>query len=160
MMTQKQNMITEDYVSFEVAKLLKDKGFNEPCETSYYTSVSIGDFTKVRPYRDDLIAAPTHQMAIKWLRVVHDVDIEIQANVGMLGVKVYMPYISTYTPYKLDDVDIECGLTEDDVKGRVRQKKRNTRISNKTELIPAHEGFNTYEEAVEVALKYSLEKLI
>lgn len=28
-------MITEDYVSFEVAKLLKDKGFDSPCMGRY-----------------------------------------------------------------------------------------------------------------------------
>lgn len=28
-------MIAEDYVSFEVAKLLKEKGFNEPCRAIY-----------------------------------------------------------------------------------------------------------------------------
>ena len=28
--------ITEDYVSFETAKLLKEKGFNEPCLKEYY----------------------------------------------------------------------------------------------------------------------------
>ena len=28
-------MITEDYVSFETAKLLKEKGFNESCYTYY-----------------------------------------------------------------------------------------------------------------------------
>ena len=28
-------MITEDYVSFEIAKLLKEKGFSEPCYTCY-----------------------------------------------------------------------------------------------------------------------------
>ena len=28
-------MITEDYVSFEAAKLLKEKGFNEPTWTRY-----------------------------------------------------------------------------------------------------------------------------
>ena len=28
-------MITEDYVSFEVAKLLREKGFNEECEYFY-----------------------------------------------------------------------------------------------------------------------------
>lgn len=29
--------ITEDYVSFETAKLLKKKGFDEPCECLYDT---------------------------------------------------------------------------------------------------------------------------
>ena len=28
-------MITEDYVSFETAKLLKEKGFDEPCQYFY-----------------------------------------------------------------------------------------------------------------------------
>jgi hypothetical protein len=28
-------MIKEDYVSFEVAKLLKEKGFNEICRAAY-----------------------------------------------------------------------------------------------------------------------------
>ena len=39
-------MIKEDYVSYEVAKLLKEKGFDEEC--GYFL--------------------PTHQMAMKWLR--------------------------------------------------------------------------------------------
>ena len=29
-------MITEDYVSFETAKLLREKGFDEPTTKSYY----------------------------------------------------------------------------------------------------------------------------
>ena len=29
-------MITEDYVSFETAKLLKEKGFDEPTTGTYY----------------------------------------------------------------------------------------------------------------------------
>jgi len=30
-----RNMITEDYVSFETAKLLKEKGFDKKCFTVY-----------------------------------------------------------------------------------------------------------------------------
>ena len=33
--------ITEDYVSFEIAKLLKEKGFDIPCD-SYYTYFESG----------------------------------------------------------------------------------------------------------------------
>ncbi len=29
-------MITEDYVSFETAKLLKEKGFDDECQKYYY----------------------------------------------------------------------------------------------------------------------------
>lgn len=46
-------MITEDYVSFEIAKLLKEKGFDEECQQYY------GDYE---------YPCPTLQMAMKWLR--------------------------------------------------------------------------------------------
>ena len=35
-------MIAEDYVSFEVAKLLKEKGFDLPCHATYDTAVTGG----------------------------------------------------------------------------------------------------------------------
>lgn len=77
--------ITEDYVSFETAKLLNEKGFDGICETSYYISnvgcenaVSTGDFAKVRPWRSELIPAPTLQMACKWLREVHHIFIQVE----------------------------------------------------------------------------------
>ena len=54
-------MITEDYVSYEVAKLLKEKGFDEMV-ISFYPP---GD-----------IQRPTHQMAMRWLRDVHKLSIE------------------------------------------------------------------------------------
>lgn len=77
--------ITEDYVSFETAKLLNEKGFDGICETSYYISnngcenaVSIGDFAKVRAYRSGLIPAPTLQMACKWVREKHHIFIQVE----------------------------------------------------------------------------------
>lgn len=55
-------MTYEDYCSFEVAKLLKEKGFDGETHTTFdkdgYTQPSI-----------------THQMAMKWLREVHNIDI-------------------------------------------------------------------------------------
>ena len=84
-------MITEDYVSFETAKHLKEKGFDCPCKVWYaeYTSVWGGDPSGDRKYIniqfDDknrfdeyykfLCYAPTLQMAMKWLREVHNIDI-------------------------------------------------------------------------------------
>lgn len=50
-------MIAEDYVSFEVAKLLKEKGFD-------YNGFDYIDF-EGEVIRQD---RPTHQMAMKWLR--------------------------------------------------------------------------------------------
>ena len=65
--------ITEDYVSFETAKLLKEKGFNEPCVYVYRHdgSEDIWDIDK----EDIACQKPTLQMAMKWLREVHNIDI-------------------------------------------------------------------------------------
>lgn len=67
-------MITEDYVSFETAKLLKEKRFNGICETSYNPklgNVLLSNFTQ------DSILAPTIQMAMKWLRKTYNLFINV-----------------------------------------------------------------------------------
>ena len=66
-------MITEDYVSFETAKLLKKNGFNWEVHRSYLVNDNVfipGDINDV-PLRKDAIRIPTLQMAMKWLREVH-----------------------------------------------------------------------------------------
>ena len=57
-------MITEDYVSDEIFKLLKEKGFDDSCCRFVIES----DETYYR-------GAPTLQMAMKWLREAHNIDI-------------------------------------------------------------------------------------
>ena len=94
-------MITEDYVSFETAKLLTEKGFDEPCFAYYYIYNDLeGKCLKLwrkfprRPANTDYLNAPTHQMAMKWLREVHKISIEI-----------------TSTGYNIDnDVEWECDI--------------------------------------------------
>ena len=66
-------MITEDYVSFETANLLKEKRFNWEVHRSYLVNDDVfipGDINDV-PLRKDAIRIPTLQMAMKWLREVH-----------------------------------------------------------------------------------------
>ena len=62
-------MITEDYVSFEVAKLLKEKGFDG--DTSCYYTPDNEKRWGYQHYQDfdkkDRIECPTLQMAMKWL---------------------------------------------------------------------------------------------
>lgn len=73
-------MINEDYVSFETAKLLKEKGFNEYCYGYYYTPkyITHGDFKqKNLELFPDSCSAPTLQMAMKWLREEHNIQIVI-----------------------------------------------------------------------------------
>jgi hypothetical protein len=71
-------MITEDYVSFETAKLLREKGFD--WETSASIKVFHGSIYEINrewvaPEENTII--PTLQTAMKWLREVHHINIEI-----------------------------------------------------------------------------------
>ena len=68
-------MVKEAYVSFEVAKLLKEKGFNEPTWTRYEddNEVIFGDKYDWNNSPMGQISAPTHQMAMKWLRKEHNI---------------------------------------------------------------------------------------
>lgn len=65
--------ITEDFVSYETAKLLKEKGFDEPCVYVYLHdgSEDIWDADE----EDIACQKPTLQMAMKWLRKVYDLHI-------------------------------------------------------------------------------------
>ena len=75
-------MITEDYVSFETAKLLKEKGFDGKCSCYYF-------FNNEAQFEESLThwnwndgytfrySAPTLQMATKWLREIHDLPCNI-----------------------------------------------------------------------------------
>jgi len=93
-------MITEDYVSFVTAKLLNEKGFDGFC-TRYYQSdkedvngehalfMFASDLKSFCTVTNDLLnkyadkscenfSAPTLQMAMKWLRKVHDIAIDTE----------------------------------------------------------------------------------
>jgi hypothetical protein len=92
-------MISEDYVSLETAKLLKGKGFNEPCYMSYHEThkgFEIGDdaghtndmFDKF--FKDDGVmqySAPTLQTAMKWIRNVHNIHIIVRPYTDTEGHK-------------------------------------------------------------------------
>jgi hypothetical protein len=72
-------MITEDYVSFETAKLLKEKGF-DVYVSSFYDNE--GKFSRKEADWNWNIgprySAPTLQMAMKWLREVHNIAVETE----------------------------------------------------------------------------------
>lgn len=97
-------MINEDYVSFETAKLLKERGFDEKVRGYYSVNSDNNDTPQFGPLYNhnhsiQMISAPTLQMAMKWLREVYQIHIEIGFNEG------YFPVcISTLTndtiPYK------------------------------------------------------------
>ena len=61
--------ISEDYVSFETAKLLKEKGMDKSC-FKHYVQKNNNDGTS------EIVTVCTLQMAMKWLREVHHIHIE------------------------------------------------------------------------------------
>jgi hypothetical protein len=75
--------ITEDYVSFEIAKLLKEKGFDVPCMGRYSVRSKEFHLDCTRLCNNGGLfecAAPTLQMAIKWLREIHNFHIWVEPN--------------------------------------------------------------------------------
>lgn len=71
--------MNEDYVSLEVAKLLKEKGFNWYCRALYAPNSEVLSHSLgvSNTYDVDVYAAPTLYMAQKWLRVEKDIHIMI-----------------------------------------------------------------------------------
>lgn len=75
-------MITEDYVSFETAKLMKEKGFNWSTDKQFNLDKIVSEYniTDRSRYPERYLDAPTLQMAMKWLREVHNIDIIINVS--------------------------------------------------------------------------------
>ena len=75
-------MITEDYVSYEVAKLLKEKGFDGPVLFTinaegfhhYHRNLEF-EYLHNSEVSADEYACPTLQMAMKWLRLERGIAI-------------------------------------------------------------------------------------
>jgi hypothetical protein len=79
-------MITEDYVSFDTAKLLKEKGFNEKVICYYDDGGSLNSNKFVefqccnQGYGSGIFAAPTLQMTRRWLMAVHNLFITFELD--------------------------------------------------------------------------------
>ena len=128
------SVITEDFVSFETAKLLKEKGFDEGCPTTY-TSSGFFHTHNYRPLFGDIFA-PTLQMAMKWLREVHNLHITI----------FYSSFLYDIHPYYWNIVKMDSIPRE------------NAQIETSTNT---HDySFAHYEKCCEAAIKYCLENLI
>ena len=113
-------MITEDYVSFETAKLLKEKGFDSECHSHYYpchrpdgsVQYHIAEVYSLKSLKDFYLA-PTLQMAMKWLREVHNlyIDIRININNSLYSFKIYSVGIGgarAFTEYRIKSYESAC----------------------------------------------------
>ena len=132
-------MIREDYVGFEIAKLLKEKGFEGECLGVYFPDGRFDTFDTAFNYNlpignlSHAINAPTLQMAMKWLREI----------------------------YKLE-VRSTCDYDKDSWWGSINpmfeETDENSNIYQKA-LRFDYQG-KSYEESCEAAIKYCLENLI
>ena len=122
--------ITEDYVSFETAKLLKDKGFNEPTIGIYYKDGTF-EYFSLNKWNSKFIipiSAPTLQMAMKWLREVHHIYIDLSPTYSEIEKTIH--FIWQIFDSNYDGVG-DCEIF-----------------------------YDKYETACEEAIKYCLENLI
>ena len=88
-------MIEESYVSFETARLLKEAGFDVPCD-NYYDKDGFfrGDF---KAYM-----CPTQALAARWLREVHGIHV--------FPVYQYLPEKWSYVIQDMAYVNSEKGM--------------------------------------------------
>jgi hypothetical protein len=124
-------MITEDYVSFDTAKLLKEKGFTANIHGMYDHDGKFCEatFTDVEPYYS--CYAPTLQMAMKWLRTEHNIH-----------------------------PSITCDDFKENVFYHIERIFRGGKEHRWYESREYGGVFPTYEEACEAAIKYCLENLV
>ena len=126
----------EQYVSFEVAKLLKEKGFNIPSDTSYEVCLwqMYDEDGKVHwgIYSSDWYFRITQQMACDWLREEHNIDI--------IPVIQHRWRYSQESPFK----EYSCRVYDSD--GNI--------------VLSATKWYSRYENAVEAALEYCLKNII
>lgn len=134
--------VTEDYCSFEICKMLKEKWFNEPTETMIYpdnnivfvdtNSISRIPHQKLRNSENNIydngVCCPTLQVVLKWLRDTH-------------GLVVNIAYIDFLEHGEVWSYEI---IHRDTLE--IKDKK--------------YENLHTYEDATGAAIKYCLTNLI
>jgi hypothetical protein len=137
-MKELNNNITESRCSFEVSKLLKEKGCDIPCNAYYVLDfqnfkadgvLHEVDYFTNRCHQFHIASAPTHALTIEWLRVNFGIWINI------------------------DVIDDEYRYSIEKTSGIIDTLKFNL---FKGSLF----DFNSPQEATEAALKYILEELV
>lgn len=132
----KTDNIIEEFVSFDIAKLLKEKGFNERTEYLYEDGKTklIESYITNSMLSTECYSAPTQQVALRWLREVHKINVTVTPNL----------YETTFAfdVYKQGMDGWE-------------------RTGGDTDLVwigedPLWENYQTYEEAVNNGIKYAL----
>ena len=125
-------MITEDYVSLETAKLLKEKRFDQNCPTYHLRGNIFRHYhAEIIPKGEPIFAAPTQSVASKWIREVHNLNIEVyRTATGYIACVVKIPSGTDLKFLETDGDDLASGT------------------------------YTTYEKAFEAGIQYCLNNLI
>lgn len=136
-------MITEAYCSFEVSKLLKEKGFDGLCCGIWHINNEVFELhyepLDYSALRDEILLAPTHQMAMAWLREEKGIFISIGVGTDIDDVFGYMPSIYFLSILACNEGRFSPNVDADDI----------------CDYTPKN-----YDQAVEAALEYVLKNLI
>lgn len=162
-------MITEDFVSFETAKLLKEKGFDWR-ESPFYSEQDRDEWRQNNSYTipnmlydpdlpfdsETLTMVAPHvsiQMAMKWLREVHNVLVIPDYDYECTD-KSYC-----YKIYKLGENGKPERVPIEGVRYDMRGEPH-TEIVAYRDYKRSFFDYETYEEACEDGIRYCLENLI
>lgn len=148
-------------VSYKIAKLLKEKGFDWNCYAIYDTRNPNGfvyeaseeathcDFDNVNIFNnssteyDFLIAAPTQSLAQKWLREVHNINILV-----------------TYEFIDDSEIAYAWNIVEHVEEGFNRKKDVWDFYKSKSSITKYRMWYNTYEEALEEGIIEALMSIL
>ena len=130
----------ECYVSLEVAKLLKEAGFDWECREYYYNFTTTGwslsfddNFVNWNSWSERYISAPTAEVAQRWLREVK-------------GIEVYA-HVFYDSREMLDELDVYV-------------YEVNHITKHIEDYISSYDIYHTYEEAQETGIKKVVEMIL
>ena len=138
----------DEYVKFGTAKLLKEKGFDEHCHMVHINNhnsligkvICNSELTTTHEYKlcrdqENCITIPTQQMACRWLREEHKIDISVTPDDGSWWIKI---------------TELESWSSV-----------FNGKVLNSDDIKHAYKGnTNTKEDCYEAGLDYVLKNLI
>lgn len=141
-----QEINHEYYVSLEIAKLLKEAGFDWPCshaiccDSTHYPNLKEGDILEynylecselIEEKKPHMLLCPTLDIAQRWLREVKGIYICVKANAAFINCKYFVT---------VNISDTKWGNVQDE---------------NKKTIL-----YDTYEEAQEEGIKKVLEIIL
>lgn len=134
-------MTQEDYISYETAKLLKEKGFTLPVKNYYSLYTEDVKHNLQRKYGAKknwnsfafAVSRPSQSLVMKWLREVHHLHISIEMGFDVDNHQYYF-FVPSICKFSSKTGEYQTPFDERE--------------------------FDSYKEACEAAIKYCLENLI